>query len=238
METKLDEIADGIYRMSTYVPDADLVFNQYVVDGDEPLLFHTGLRGLFPLVHAAFARIRPVEDLRWITFGHVEADECGAMNDWLAAAPEADVAHGAIGCAVSVNDLADRAPRPLQDGEKIDLGGKVVRYLATPHVPHAWDAGLLYEETTATLLCGDLFTRTGEVPAVSDADPVGPALEAEDLFLATSLTPATAATMRRLAETEPRTLALMHGSAHTGDGAAALTALADAYDDRLQAALP
>ncbi len=236
MQTTIDEVADGIYRVSTFVPEAGMVFNQYFVDADEPLLFHTGMRGLFPLVREAVERVRPAADLRWITFGHVEADECGAMNDWLAVAPEATVAHGALGCVVSVNDLADRPPRPLQSDEKLDLGGKVVRYLVTPHVPHAWDAGLLYEETTGTLLCGDLFTRLGDEPAVSDADPVGPALEAEDAFLATCLTPATGATIRGLADLGPTTLGLMHGSAYRGDGAAALRALADAYDERHAAA--
>ncbi len=236
MTTDIDEVGDGLYRISTFVPDAGMVFNQYLVDAEEPLLFHTGMRGLFPLVAEAMARVRPVEDLRWITFGHVEADECGAMNLWLEAAPHATVAHGALGCAVSVNDLADRPPHPLQDGDKLDLGGKVVRYLATPHVPHGWDAGLFVEETTGTLLCGDLFTSVGERPPLSDDDPLGPALEAEDIFGATCLTPTTGATIRRLAETAPTTLALMHGPAVTGDGAAHLSALADAYDARLAAA--
>jgi flavorubredoxin len=236
METHVDEVADGIYRLSTFVPEAGMAFNQYLLDADEPLLFHCGLRALFPLVSEAAARVRPVTDLRWITFGHVEADEAGAMNQWLAAAPNATVAHGAIGCLVSVNDLADRPPRPLQADERLDLGGKVVRYLATPHVPHAWDAGLLHDETTGTLLCGDLFTRMGDEPPVTEADPVGPALEAEDLFLATCLTPATGSTIRSLADLEPTTLALMHGPAYSGDGAAALRALGDAYDGRLAAA--
>lgn len=235
METKTDEVADGVHRISTFVPEAGLAFNQYLLDADQPLLFHTGMRGLFPLVSDAVARIRPVEDLRWITFGHVEADECGSMNQWLAAAPAATVAHGALGCAVSVDDLADRTPRPLTDGEVLDLGGRTVRYLATPHVPHGWDAGVLFDETTSTLLCGDLFTMTGDRPAVDDGDPVGPAMEAEDLFGATCLAPATGSTIRRLAELGPTTLALMHGSAFTGDGAASLRALAGAYDDRIAA---
>ena len=152
METKISEIADGIYRLSTYVPEiappAGFTFNQFLVLGDEPLMFHTGLRKMFALNRDALARIIPPERLRWITFGHFEADECGAMNEWLAAAPQATPAHGATGCMVSLNDFADRASRVLNDGETIDLGGKRVRFIDTPHTPHGWDAGVLYEEST------------------------------------------------------------------------------------------
>jgi flavorubredoxin len=242
METKIDEIAAGIYRLSIFVPDiappAGFTFNQFLVLGEEPLLFHTGLRRLFPLVHAAVARILPPARLRWITFGHYEADECGAMNEWLEAAPRAEVAHGQIGCLVSLNDMADRPPRVLKDGEAVELGeGKRVRYLDTPHIPHGWDAGVLYEESTGTLLCGDLFTHLGDGPALTEGDIVGPAIAAEDLFRFSSLHPAMGATIRRLALLSPRTLAVMHGSSFAGDGAAALRALADDYDRRLHAAL-
>jgi len=237
METRISEIADGIYRLSTFVPEiappAGFTFNQFLVDADEPLLFHCGPRAMFSSVSAALAQVLPPEQLRWIAFGHVEADECGAMNAWLAAAPHAVVAHGAIGCMVSLNDLADRPPRALADGEVIDLGGKRVRHIDTPHVPHAWEARLLYEETTGTLLCGDLFTHIGNGPAVTSTDIVGPAAAAEDAFRATCLTPSTASTIRRLAALSPRTLALMHGSSFAGDCAGALAALADDYARRL-----
>ena len=229
METRTDEIADGIYRFSTFVADAGIVFDQFLVDAEEPLLFHTGMHGLFPLVSEAVARVTPVERLRWISFGHYEADECGAMNDWLEVAPRAEVAHTALGVMVSVGDQAIRPARALADGEVIDLGGKRVRHLSTPHVPHGWDAGVMFEETTGTLFCGDLFTALGDGPATSDADVVGPALEAEALFGATCLTPVTAPTIRRLAELAPTTLALMHDPAHTGDAAAELLGLADGY---------
>jgi flavorubredoxin len=235
VETVVTEIAPDLYRLSTYVPEADFQFNQYLVAGAEPLLFHTGPRAMFPLVSAAVARVMPVEDLRWITFGHVEADECGAMNAWLAAAPRAEVAHGAMGCVVQVDDLADRPPRRLADGEVIDVGERRLRHLDTPHVPHGWDAGVLFEETTGTLLCGDLFTAFGSSPAATDADVVGPALQAEDLFGATCLTPGTAPALRALADLRPATLALMHGPAFTGDCEQALRDLADAYDERLGA---
>ncbi len=236
METKIDEIADGIFRLSTWVsevaPPAGFTFNQFLVNAEQPLLFHTGPRAMFPLVSEAVARVVPIERMRWITFGHVESDECGSMNQWLAAAPHAEVAHGAVGCVVQLNDLADRPPRMLGDGEVIDLGGKRVRHLDTPHVPHAWEARVLYEETTATLLCGDLFTHVGNGPALTSDDIVEPAVEGEAMFRASSLAPDTATVMDRLADLEPRTLALMHGSSFTGDGGSALRNLARAYDER------
>ena len=236
METTTTEIADGVYELSTYVEPADFTFNQFLVVADDPLLFHCGLRSLFPLVSDAVSRVVPLDRLRWLTFGHVEADECGSMNEWLAAAPRAQVAHGAMGCVVSVNDLADRPPHPMNDGDVLDLGGKRVRYVATPHVPHGWDAGVVFEETTRTLLCGDLFTRMGAFDPVTESDIVGPAVDAEAVFQATCLTPATAPTIRSLADLDPTTLGLMHGSAFTGDAKTALGDLAGFYADRLAAA--
>ncbi|MGI9603820.1 MAG: MBL fold metallo-hydrolase [Acidimicrobiales bacterium] len=233
MQTATDEIAEGIYRISTYVPDAGMSFNQILVTGDEPLLFHTGMRALFPLTSEAVARVLPLDRLRWISFGHVEADECGAMNQWLDAAPQAAVAFGGLGCMVSVNDLADRAPRPLTDGECLDIGGKQLRYIATPHVPHGWDAGVLYEESTGTLLCGDLFTQLGDGPALSHDSPMNATIEAENGFGYSSLAPTTVATVERLAELEPETLALMHGPAHEGDGGGWLRDLASSYAARI-----
>jgi flavorubredoxin len=240
METKIDEIADGIYRLSTYVPDiappAGFTFNQFLVLGDEPLMFHTGLRKMFALNRDALARIIAPERLRWIGFGHFEADECGAMNEWLAVAPQATAAHGQTGVYVSLNDFADRAPRVLKDGEVIDIGGgKRVRFIDTPHTPHGWDAGVMYEESTGTLLCGVLFTQLGNDRALTDGDVVGPAIAAEDLFKYAALNPGMGMTIRELAKFGPRTLALMHGPSFSGDGAAALRALADDYDRRVSA---
>ena len=238
METKISEISDGIFRLSTFVadiaPPAGFTFNQFLVVGDEPLLFHTGLRKMFPLTHAAVGRLIAPERLRWIAFGHFEADECGAMNEWLAVAPQAQLAHGQTGCMVSLNDMADRAPRVLADGETISLGGgKRVRYIDTPHTPHGWDAGVLYEESTRTLMCGDLFTQVGDGPALTEGDIVGPAIAGEDMFQYSSLNPGMATTLRGLSELTPRTLALMHGPSFSGDGAAALRALADDYARRI-----
>jgi len=240
-ETRISEIADGIYRLSTFVsevaPPAGFVFNQFLVLGEEPLLFHTGPRRMFPLVREAVSRLTPPEKLRWITFGHYEADECGSMNDWLAVAPRSEVAHGATGVMVSLNDIADRPPRILQDGEIIGLGGKRIRYLDTPHIPHGWEAGLMYEETTGTLLCGDLFTQVGDDKTLTDRDIVGPAIAAEDMFHASSLHPTLGPTIRKLASLRPRTLALMHGPSFNGDCTAALNALAEDYDHRVGTAM-
>jgi flavorubredoxin len=234
--TRIDEIADGIFRISTFVaevaPPAGFAFNQFLIRGEEPLLFHTGHRRLFSTVHDAVAQLIDPEALRWISFGHLEADECGAMNLWLAAVPRSEIAHGAIGCDVSLGDMADRPPRVLADGEIIDLGGKRVRYIDTPHTPHGWDAGLLFEETTKTLLCGDLFTQTGRSDALTESDIVGPAAAAEDLFAFSSLHPQMSTTVRSLAPLGATTLALMHGPAFTGNTAAALEALAADYDRR------
>ncbi|MBV9347039.1 MAG: MBL fold metallo-hydrolase [Pseudolabrys sp.] len=237
METKIAEIADGIFRLSTFVPQiaepAGFAFNSFLVRGEQPLLFHTGLRKMFPLNRDAVAKLIPVETLRWIAFGHYEADECGAMNEWMAAAPNAQVAHGATGVMVSLNDMADRAPRILADNEAIDLGGKRVRYIDTPHTPHGWDAGVMYEERTGTLLCGDLFTQLGDNPAlVHGGDIVGPAIQGENLFQYSALAPGMGSAIRRLAPLKPKTLALMHGPSFAGDGAAAINALADFYEKR------
>jgi flavorubredoxin len=241
MDTRIDEVAAGIYRISTFVPEvaapAGFTFNQFLVLGEQPLLFHCGHRRMFPLVSAAVAKVLPPQQLRWISFGHVEADECGAMNQWLAIAPHATIAHGAVAGRVSLDDMADRAPRTLADGEILDIGGKRLRYLDTPHVPHGWEAGVLFEETTGTLLCGDLFTHPGNGPAVTTTDVVGPATAAEDMFGYSSLTPTTGPTIRRLADLAPRTLAVMHGSSYAGDCGQALRDLADDYDRRIRTML-
>lgn len=228
MKTDTHEIAPDIFRFSTFVPEVTsdgFTFNQFLIRADEPMLFHCGSRGMFPLVSEAVRRVIDLKRLRWISFGHVESDECGSMNQWLAAAPHAEVAHGQIACDVSLNDLADRPPRVLADEEVIDLGGKRVRFLYTPHVPHGWEAGVFIEETANTLFCGDLFTHTGNGPAIVESDVVGPALAAEEMFHAMSMAPNTRSVLERLAALKPRTLAIMHGSSFSGDGAKALNQL-------------
>ena len=238
METNIHEVAEGVYRLSTTVQEAapgGFTFNQYLIDGDEPMLFHTGARGLFPLVLDATSKVIEPSRLRWISFGHVESDESGSTNQWLEVAPHAQVVFNALGCMVSVDDMADRPPVPATD-EPLDIGGHRLQFIPTPHVPHGWEAQVLFDETTGTLFCGDLFTQAGAGPAlVHDADLIEPALVAEDIFGATALTPDTAPTIRGLADLAPRTLALMHGPASAGDGSQALRDLADAYDARLRA---
>jgi flavorubredoxin len=232
METLIDEIAPDIFRLSTYVPEVappvGFTFNQFVVRGEQPFLFHTGMRQLFPLVSDAVDKVVGLSTLRWISFGHVEADESGAMNLFLAAAPDAQVTHGSLACMVSLNDLADRPPVPADDAP-LDIGGHVMRFIATPHVPHNWETGIWFDETTRTLLAGDLFTSLGDGPAVVETDLVEGAMVAEDVFHATSISAAVPATLRSLAELEPETIACMHGSSFRGDGGAQLRALADRY---------
>jgi flavorubredoxin len=238
METRVDEVAERVYRLSTFLPAVGprgFTFNQFLVDAEEPLLFHTGQRALFGAVSRAAARIMDLHRLRWIAFSHIEADECGSLDEWLAAAPGATVTHGAIGCNIWLNDQAPRPPRALADGEVLDLGGRRVRRLDTPHVPHCWDAGLLWEETTGTLFTSDLFTHVGDPPALlTTGYLMGPAIAAEQQFGYTALTPATGATIRRLAALAPRTLAVMHGSSFSGAAAPLLETLAGFYDELLQ----
>ena len=233
MQTRVAEIANGIYRLSTFFadfPPIGFTFNQYLIHADQPLLFHCGGRGLFPLVSEAAASILPLENIRWISFGHVESDECGSMNQWLKAAPNAQVVHGMTACMVSLNDLADRPPRALENGEVLDLGGKRIRYIDTPHVPHAWESGLIFEESTRTLFTGDLFTHLGDGPALVQESIVAAAIAAEEGFHATALTAATAATIRNLKTLAPQCLAVMHGSCFAGECVSELEALAAYFD--------
>jgi flavorubredoxin len=240
MKTEVAQIADDIFRLSTFVPDiappAGFTFNQFLIKAEEPLLFHCGPRRMFPLVSAAMSTIMPVEALRWISFGHVESDECGAMNLWLEAAPQSQVVFNPLGCMVSLNDLADRPPRPVTDDEALDLGGKRVRIIATPHVPHGWEAQVLYEETTRTLFCGDLFAHVGNGPSLVATDLLPIAMAGEEMFHSTSIGPATAPTIRRLAELRPERLALMHGSSFEGDASGQLERLAGAYEALIESA--
>ena len=230
--TNVHEIADGIWRINTPIdfPDGQgFSFNQYLVVNDEPLLFHTGPRRMFPLVREAMAAVMPVERLRWVAFSHYEADECGALNDWLAAAPQAVPLCGAIGAMVSVTDFADRPPRALSDGERIALGRHALTWFDTPHVPHGWDCGLMTETTTSTFLCGDLFTQPGHGDlALTEGDILGPSEAFRQPMDYYAHAPQTTATLLRLAQERPRTLACMHGSAWRGDGGALLRHLAEA----------
>ena len=230
--TNVQEVSEGIYRINTPVvfPGAGgFSFNQYLIVDEEPLLFHTGLRKMFPLVREAVGSVVPVESLRYIAFSHVEADECGSLNEWLAAAPQSVPLCGTVAALVSIGDLADRAPRGLADGERLPLGTHAVRWFDTPHLPHAWECGFLTEERTSTLFCGDLFTQGGaDLPPITESDILGPSevfRHAMDYF---SHTKNARVMLERLASTNPATLACMHGSVWRGDGAQLLRALADA----------
>jgi flavorubredoxin len=232
--TRVDEIADGIIRISSYYPEAVLgrgvTVNQFLVLAEEPLLFHTGVRGGFRDTKAALARILPPERLRWLSFGHVEADECGAMDAFLAVAPRAEVAFGALGCALSLDDLlAERPPRSLAPGEALDLGGRRVVAIPTPHAPHNQEAQVLFEQTTGTLLCGDLFTQVGPAQALTSECLIERALDAEDVLNSAPLGPSVPDALDHLAGYAPRTLATMHGTSFEGDGAAQLRGLAEAW---------
>ena len=232
MKTEISEIAAGIYRLSTFVPQVGptgFTFNQFLIDADQPLLFHYGQRSLFPLISDAVKRVIPLDKLRWTTCSHVESDEAGALNQWLAAAPNATPAHGMIGCNIWLTDMADRAPKPLKNDETLDLGGKRVRWLDTPHIPHNWDAGLLFEETTGTLFSSDLFTQMGPAEPTTESDIVAPAIDTAAKVPFMPWTPLAEPTLRRLAGLAPTTIALMHGPTFKGDGAAALNGLADHY---------
>jgi flavorubredoxin len=232
--TTIDEIAERIYRIATPVEipgGIGFSFNQYLIEDDEPLLFHTGLRALFPVVGEAVGRIMPLDRLRYIGFSHFEADECGALNAFLAAAPRAEPLCGQIAAMVSVGDYADRPPRALEDGATISLGQHRVRWLDAPHLPHAWECGFLMETTTATLLCSDLFTQGGSHhPPLTEADILAPSEAFRHKMDYFSHTRNARAMLERLAELQPTTLACMHGSAWRGDGAALLRALADSVE--------
>lgn len=225
--TNLHEIAPGIYRINTPVPEANFNFNQYLVADEAPLLFHTGMRGLFPLVSEAIAKVLPLDSLRYLAFSHFEADECGALNQFLAAAPRAVPVASQVGAMVSVNAFAERPARAMADGEVLELGAKKLRWIDAPHVPHGWDNGFMMELTTRTMFSGDLFTQGGSgAAALTESDILGPseAFRAPMDYYAHA--PHTGSVLEKLAREQPRVLACMHGSAWRGDGAGLLRALA------------
>ncbi len=233
--TNVHEIADGVFRVSTPIPPSVMpggfTFNQMLVVDDEPLLFHTGPRRMFPLVREGVAHILgDVKKLRYVAFSHVEADECGAMNDWLAAAPHSVPVCSNVAAMVSMQDLADRPPKGMADGEELSLGKKRMRWLDAPHVPHSWDCGYMFEVTEKTLLCGDIFTRFGgaELPALTSGDIICPAEEMRVGFGGWAYERDTRKILEKLAATEPKVLALMHGSSFSGNGGKQILELAKA----------
>ncbi|MDQ3668589.1 MAG: MBL fold metallo-hydrolase [Acidobacteriota bacterium] len=239
MKSIVTEIARDVYRISTFHPDYGIQFNQFLIKDDEPFIMHTGLRKMFPITLEAVGSIIDPAKLRWIGFSHFESDECGALNEWLGIAPNAQAVCSFVGTIVMVNDFADRPARPLNNGEVLEIGRHRLQFLATPHVPHAWDAGLFFEENEKTLLCSDLFFHPGDAEALTESDIVGRAKAAIIEGLSTPLandmpyTPYTDSTLRRLAALEPLTLAVMHGSSFRGDGRVAILDLAGVIKEAL-----
>jgi flavorubredoxin len=231
--TRIDEVGDQVFRISTPVPPAAVPggfsFNQYLLVDDAPLLFHTGMRGMFPLLRQAIEHVMPFDRLRWVAFAHHEPDECGSYREVLEAAPNAAPLCGTIQAMIAIQDLTDRAPRVLPDGESVSLGKKSVTWIDAPHVPHGWDNGFLFESTSRTLLSGDLFTQAGaDHPPVTESEILGPSEAMRQAMDYYAHAPTTRSTLERLATLEPMLLASMHGSAYRGDGAALLRALAAA----------
>lgn len=236
---RVDEIAPDVFRLSLYVPEMNIQFNQFVVRDDEPLLFHTGMRHIFPEVREAVSRVIDPAKLRWISFSHFEADECGALNQWLETSPQATALCSFVGANVSLNDFANRPTRAMNNDEVFSTGKYRFRFLATPHVPHCWEASLLFEETQQTLFSSDLFFHWGDENPLTEADVTGrfkQALIADQqgpFANAYPYTPLTDVTLQRLAALEPKTIALMHGSSFKGDGKQALKDLAQTMKEVL-----
>ena len=231
------EIAPDLYRISIYVPEFDLQFNHFLVRDEEPLLFHTGYKGFFPELREAVATVLEPSRIRWISFSHFESDECGALNHWLESAPAAQAACSVVGTLVNLNDFSIRPPRGLADGEALATGKYRYKFCSTAHLPHGWDAGVLFEETQGTLLCSDLFHHTGDVEPLTESDIVGRSRAAMTEYQKGPLanyvpyTPLTGRIIETLAALKPRTLATMHGSSFRGDGERALHDLGVAFRD-------
>jgi len=230
--TAVTEIAPDVYSISTFIPEIDLQFNQFLMKDDEPLLFHTGMRALFPAVREAVASVIDPSTIRWIGFSHFEADECGSLNEWLQIAPQAQAVCSMVGALVSVNDFALRPAKGMNDGEVFSTGKNRFRFLKTPHVPHCWEAGLLFEERNRTLLCSDLFHQGGDVEPSTESDVIDRArktlvdYQAGPFANYMPYTKQTDGVLQRLAELKPRNIVPMHGSTYVGDGERALRDLA------------
>jgi len=238
--TRIDEVAPDLYRISVYAEQFDLQFNHFLVRDDEPLLFHTGMRGMFPQVREALAKVIDPATLRWISWSHFEVDECGALNEWLAVAPQATPVVGVIGAMININDFSNRPPRALAVDERLETGRHRFRFVPTPHLPHGWDCGVMFEETDRVLLCSDLLHQIGDLEPVTTSDITGRYRSAVETYQQSPVlmdyVPYTDNTKRQLAKLaalEPRTLAAMHGSTFVGDGASVLLACDDILRETL-----
>src|SRR4029453_13238379 len=239
MQAKVTEIALNVFRISTFHPEFGIQFNQFLVADEQPFLMHTGMKKMFAVTLEGVSSILDPAKLRWIGFSHFESDECGALNEWLKVAPQAQAVCSSVGALVMVNDFADRPPRPLADGEILDIGTRRLQFLATPHVPHCWDAGLFFETVDGTLLCSDLFFHPGDPEPLNDSGVLDRARESILQNLTGPMskdmhyTSYTDATLRRLADLNPRTLALMHGSSFRGNGRKEIRELASVIKDTI-----
>lgn len=238
MPPRIDEVASDVFRISVYVPAFDLQFNHFLIRDEEPLLFHTGMRGMFPVVRDAVASLMDPASLRWISWSHFEVDECGALNEWLAVAPRATAVCGELGAMINIADFANRPPRALRPDDVLETGRHRFRWVPTPHLPHGWDAGVLFEEADRVMLCSDLMHQLGDVEPVTSGDVIGRYRHAFETYQASPVlmdyvpyTDNTRRQLAKLASLEPRTLAAMHGSTFVGDGAQALLASADVIRD-------
>jgi len=213
------EIAPDVYRISTFVPEGNLAFNQFLINDDEPVLFHTGMRGLFPVVREAVSKIIDPAKLRWISFGHFEADECGSLNEWLAIAPNAQAVTNPVAAMVSINDFTQREARTMTEDEVLETGRHRFRLNSHPHLPHGWEASSLFEETNRTLFCSDLFHQNGDPAPFTDGNVIDVVRETMAEYQSSPLadympyTPKTETNLNKLAALMPKTVAPMHGSA-------------------------
>ncbi|KQX25100.1 MULTISPECIES: MBL fold metallo-hydrolase [unclassified Sphingomonas] len=237
----ISEIADGIFRIVIFSSKFNLSFSHFLIRDEQPMLFHAGLRGMFAELHEAVATVIDPASLRFIGFSHFESDECGALNDWLAVAPAAVPLCGPVGAMTSVSDFATRPPHILGDRDRLDTGRRRFRLIATPHLPHGWDAGMLFDESERILFCSDLLSQGGDCPPIGDGDAVGRATPnllkstSGPFAHSTAYSPRTGAMLEELAQLEPATLALMHGSSVSGNGAAILRDLSAAMEGILGA---
>ena len=238
--TRIDEVAPDLYRISVYAEQFDLQFNHFLVRDEEPLLFHTGMRGMFPQVREALAKVIDPATLRWISWSHFEVDECGALNEWLAVAPKATPVVGVIGAMININDFSNRPPRALAVDERLETGRHRFRFVPTPHLPHGWDCGVMFEETDKVLLCSDLLHQIGDLEPVTSSDITGRYRSAVETYQQSPVlmdyVPYTDNTKRQLAKLaalQPRVLAAMHGSTFVGDGESVLLACDDILRETL-----
>jgi flavorubredoxin len=234
----ITEIAENVYRISIYAESFDLQFNHFLVKDDEPLLYHAGMKGMFPDLHDAVAKIIKPSDLRWISWSHFEVDECGGLNNWLEVAPSAQAACSVVGALVNLNDFADRPPMGLEKGQVLTTGKYRFRFQPTPHLPHGWDAGMLFEETQKILFCSDLFHQVGDVEPLIESDAVLERSRAAmigyqsgPLMDYVPYTPNTKRLLGELADLKPETLAIMHGSSFRGNGERLLQELGPVFKE-------